>query len=67
MATAGMLTFSPGQTSKTITVTIKGDKSKEYDEYFYVFLSDASSNALLYNSAGSGTILNDDGGKGPRR
>jgi hypothetical protein len=61
-----MLTFAKGETSKTITVTIKGDKSKEYDEYFYVMLSDASNNALFYNSSGSGGILNDDGGKGPR-
>ena len=67
VATAGMLTFSPGQTSKTITVTIKGDKTKEYDEYFYVVLSDASDNALLYNSTGSGSIRNDDGAKGTRR
>ncbi len=66
VATAGMLTFSPGQTSKTITVAIKGDKTKEYDEYFYVVLSDASDNVLLYNSAGYGTIINDDFVKGPR-
>jgi hypothetical protein len=66
VATSGMLTFAKGETSKTITVTIKGDKSKEYDEYFYVMLSDASNNALFYNSSGSGGILNDDGGKGPR-
>ncbi len=67
VATSGMLTFGIGQTSQTITVTIKGDKSKEYNEYFYVMLSDASSNALLYNSTGYGDILNDDGAKGHRR
>jgi hypothetical protein len=67
VATAGMLTFAPGQTSKTITVAIKGDKTKEYDEYFSVFLSDASDNARIYNSFGRGTILNDEGGKVPRR
>ena len=67
VATAGSLTFAIGQTSKTITVAIKGDKSKEYDEYFYMLLSDASDNALLYNSTGSGGIRNDDGAKGPKR
>ena len=67
VATAGSLTFAIGQTTKTFTVAIKGDKSKEYDEYFNVLLSDASDNALLYNSTGSGSILNDDGGKSPRR
>jgi hypothetical protein len=67
VATSGMLTFTPGQTSKPITVAIKGDKTKEYNEYFYVLLSDASSNAVFYYSSGSGSILNDDGAKGPRR
>jgi hypothetical protein len=67
VAAAGILTFSPGQTSKTFTVTIKGDKSKEYDEYFYVSLSNPSSNALLNDPTGWGTILNDDGGKGRNR
>jgi hypothetical protein len=67
VATSGMLTFTPGQTSKPITVAIKGDKTKEYNEYFYVLLSDASSNSSFYYTSGSGSILNDDGAKGPRR
>ena len=61
VATSGLLTFTPGQTTKTFTVTIKGDKKKEADETFFVGLSGASSNALLYNSSAAGTILNDDG------
>jgi Calx-beta domain/FG-GAP-like repeat len=65
VAASGTLTFSAGQTSKTFTVTIKGDKKKEADEYFYVLLSDASTNALIYNAYGWGTIRNDDShGKG---
>jgi hypothetical protein len=64
VATSGTLTFAPFQTTKTITVTIKGDKQKETDEYFYVILSDASSNVMISNS-GIGTILNDEPGKGP--
>jgi len=66
-ATSGTLTFAAGQTTKTFTVAIKGDKKKEYDEYFYAVLSDASTNALIYNGYGYGTILNDEKGGGPRR
>ncbi len=50
----------PGQTTKTITVTIKGDTKKEADESFYVLLSNTSSNAFLLDQYGWGTILNDD-------
>jgi hypothetical protein len=64
VATSGTLTFAAGQTTKTFTVTIKGDKKKEADESFYVLLSGASSNALISNAYGWGTILNDDGSQG---
>jgi hypothetical protein len=64
VAKSGTLTFAPGETSKTITVLIKGDRRKEADESFYVLLSDASSNALIDYAYGWGTILNDDGSKG---
>src|SRR6266542_5884151 len=60
-ATSGTLTFAPGQTTKTFTVVINGDKKKEANESFYVLLSGASSNALISNAYGWGTILNDDG------
>ena len=55
------LTFAAGQTTKSITVVIKGDTKKEADEYFYVLLSGASGNAIISNAYGWGTILNDDG------
>ena len=38
----------------------KGDKKKENDEYFLVRLSNASSNALIDQEYGYGTILDDD-------
>jgi hypothetical protein len=66
VATSGTLTFAPGQTTKTFTVVIKGDKKKEADEYFYVLLSNSSSNALIDYAYGLGTILNDDGPRGKR-
>jgi hypothetical protein len=67
-ATSGTLTFAPGQTTKTFTVVVKGDKKKEADESFYVLLSGASTNAYIDNTYGWGTILNDDGPvSGPNR
>jgi hypothetical protein len=64
VATSGTLTFAAGQTSKTFTVTIKGDTKKEADETFFVSLSNASSNALIEYYEAGGTILNDDGRAG---
>jgi hypothetical protein len=57
----GTLTFKPGQTSKTVTVFVRGDKKAEADETFFVNLSSAQ-NALIADGQGVGTILNDDGG-----
>ena len=56
----GTLTFNPGETQKTITIQVKGDKKGESDEEFYVDLSGISSNSLFAKSRGVGTILNDD-------
>ena len=64
VATSGTVTFAPGETSKTITVLINGDKKKESDEWFAVNLSNASSDALIWYDTGYGTIKNDDGGRG---
>jgi hypothetical protein len=58
-ATSGTLTFSPGQTSKTIPVTITGDITYEPDETFFVNLSGAT-NATIVRSQATGTILNED-------
>jgi len=53
------LTFSPGQTSKTVSVPVKGDLLKEANETFFVNLSGAV-NAAIGDAQGLGTILNDD-------
>ena len=66
VATSGTIYFEPGETSKMITVTIKGDTKKENDERFYVNLSGAIG-ASLADSRGEGTILNDDGGGTKRK
>lgn len=59
-ATGGTLTFLPGQTSKTVTVKIFGDKTYEPDETYTVVLSNASGNVTISKAIGYGTIKNDD-------
>src|SRR5262249_50710911 len=60
IAKTGTLTFAPGETTKTITIEVKGDSKKETDETFYLDLFDNSGNALFTKSRGIGMILNDD-------
>jgi len=57
--TAGTLFFSPGQTTKTITVNAFGDTFNEPDETFFVNLSNPT-NATIADAQGQGTIINDD-------
>jgi hypothetical protein len=58
-AASGTLTFAPGQTTRTITIGAKGDKKKEANETFIVNLF-GGSGALILDSQGVGTILDDD-------
>jgi subtilisin-like proprotein convertase family protein len=58
-AVSGTLTFSAGQTSKPVTVTVNGDTTPEAHETFFLNLSNASL-ATIDDSQGLGTILNDD-------
>jgi hypothetical protein len=55
----GTLTFTPGQTSQPLAITIVGDTAVEPNENFFVNLS-SPVNATLADSQGIGTILNDD-------
>jgi len=59
---SGTLTIPAGQTSKTITVKIFGDKTYESDETFTVVLSNLlpASSATFSKSIGNGLIKNDD-------
>jgi fibronectin-binding autotransporter adhesin len=59
IATNGTLTFTPGQSSKIISVQVKRDKVKETNETFFVDLTNVA-NALTKKSRGIGTIINDD-------
>ena len=60
VARTGTLTFAPGETTKTITVEVKGDNRREANETFFVDLFGNSGNALLADSGSVGTIINDD-------
>ncbi len=57
--TNGSLTFTPGQTSKPISVVVWGDTTVESNETFFVNLSNAA-NATIADAQGVGTIINDD-------
>jgi hypothetical protein len=56
---SGDLAFAPGDTSKTITVQVKGDTLREPDETFSVALSNPS-NTGINQGVGTVTITNDD-------
>jgi hypothetical protein len=56
---AGTLTFPPGTTRRTITVSVIGDSDVEPDERFVVELFNAK-NAVIDDGRARGTIVNDD-------
>ncbi len=56
------LSFSPGETSKTVAFTIRGDTLAEPDETFFVDLGSANGGALIGHGRATGTIVNDDVG-----
>jgi hypothetical protein len=58
-ATSGTLTFQPGETSRTISVAIKGDRKREADETFSMHLSNAVG-ATIADGVATVAILNDD-------
>ena len=58
-STSGSLTFLPGQTVHTMSVSVVGDTLSETNETFFVNLSGAI-NATISDSQGIGTIIDDD-------
>lgn len=56
---SGTLTFTPGQTTRTITVPVAGETVPEANETYFVNLSGAV-NATIADNQGLGTITNDD-------
>lgn len=59
-ATSGTLTFLPGETSKTITVSTVNDTTYEMNETFSVYLSGATGGASIASPTGTGTINDND-------
>ncbi|HWH28237.1 MAG TPA: Calx-beta domain-containing protein [Mycobacteriales bacterium] len=59
VAASGTVSFAPGETSRTIAVTVNGDLVWEPDETFVVTLS-APTGATLGTSSATVTITNDD-------
>ena len=58
-AASGSLTFQPGKTRKTITITVKTDRLRESDETFFIDFTSLTPD-VLGGVRGRGTILNDD-------
>jgi peptidoglycan/xylan/chitin deacetylase (PgdA/CDA1 family)/carbon monoxide dehydrogenase subunit G len=58
-ATSGTLTFSPGQTSKTVNVVVRGDDLDEPNETFTVRLKDPYRTSIARGTA-TVTIVDDD-------
>ena len=59
-AARGTLTFGPGETTKIVTVLVRGDRKREANETFAVNLSNPTGNAALVRAHAVGTIVNDD-------
>src|SRR4029077_1509479 len=53
VAKTGTLTFAPGETTKTITIEVKGDAKKEANETFYLDLFGNSGNSLFTKNRGT--------------
>ena len=56
----GTLTFAPGDSTKTVTVTVTGDEVDEVDETVQLELSNATGGATIGTATGTGTIADDD-------
>ena len=59
VSTNGLLTFAPGETSKTISVNVIGDTTGEINEAFFMKLANPSQ-ATIGTAQAQGTILDDD-------
>jgi hypothetical protein len=57
---SGTITFTSGQTSRTLEIQVAGDTTVEADESFVVTLSNPSALAVINTATASGIIRNDD-------
>ena len=56
----GTLTFAPGESEKTVTVTVTGDDVGEGNETVGIALSGATGGATIGTASGTGTIVDND-------
>lgn len=61
-ATSGTLTFAAGETQKSVNVFAVTDNRLEFDEIFYVNLSNPTGGATIVDGQGAGTIYDINGG-----
>jgi hypothetical protein len=65
LASAGTLSFAPGQTQRNVVVAVVGDVTSEPDESFSLLLNNPVNASVLYSAAqgvdGTCLIVNDDG------
>jgi hypothetical protein len=59
-AAAGRVTFAPGETSRTATVLVSGDRLVEPTETFSVNLGNVSGNAAIAWTTGTGNVVDDE-------
>ena len=59
-ATSGTLTFTPGQTTKTIDVAVQGDLLNEANETFTVTLTNPTNATIATTPSRTGTITDND-------
>jgi urease beta subunit len=59
-AATGTVTFEPGETSRTVTVDVSGDRVVEDVENFTLGLSNPSGNAAVGRAVGTGTVVDDE-------
>ncbi|WP_204311189.1 hypothetical protein, partial [Klebsiella michiganensis] len=58
-ALAGVVDFAAGETTKTITIPVKGDTQVEANETLSVHLYPLSANVIVDRDTATGTIVND--------
>lgn len=59
VAASGTVNFTPGQVSQPVSVTVNGDALVEFNETFFVNLTNPT-NGIIGDAQGVGTITNDD-------
>jgi hypothetical protein len=60
----GTLTFAPGVTTRTVTLSVVGETAVEAHESFFLNISNLSGGGTITDAQGEITILNDDGAAG---